>query len=320
MHNTLVSVIIPVYNVEKYLCRCLDSVLSQNYPNFEIILVDDGSTDDSGDICDEYARKDSRIKLIHKKNGGSSDARNKGLGMVSGDYLTFIDSDDYVHEDYVSKMLEACEANNCEITQCSFEKGRRDKFTSQRNASRIGIMDHYKIFEGNILKTTVWGKLYKSYLFSTIRFPEGKIHEDEFVTYRAVYKANQIAVLSDQLYYYFQSDNSVMRNQNEKIRLDFLEAYAERVSFFQNAQEDRLVILTKKELAINAMLYYVKYTCISKSGLKKKLIQICKENKRDLITNRAASLMEGCILNLFVSAPDLFTYLVRKSGLLKAVV
>ena len=185
--QSLVSVIIPVYNTEKYLSRCIKSVLYSEYKNIEIILVDDGSIDSSGLICDSFAKEDDRIRVIHKSNGGLSSARNAGIDIAKGEYITFIDSDDYIHQKYIGYLLELLQMNKCNISQCELETGCNETFTNRRIRRKETVYTINNLFKDRKIKIIACAKLYKSELFETIRFPLDRINEDEFVTYQLLY-------------------------------------------------------------------------------------------------------------------------------------
>lgn len=238
----LITVIVPVYNVEKYFKQCLNSIINQTYKNLEIILVDDGSPDNCVKICDEYAKKDNRIKVIHKENGGLSSARNAGLDIATGEYISFIDSDDYVAENFIEILYKLCVENNCDISECDFLKFENDVVTQKKTAKIQCYTSNeiqHKIYSEEYVKTiVVWNKLYKRYLYENMRFPLGKINEDEFITYKVLYNCkSNIAVTNEQLYYYRYNAQSIMgRKFNEK-RLDVLEAFEERKEFYKERNE-----------------------------------------------------------------------------------
>lgn len=246
--NDLITIVVPIYNVEKYLERCVDSIIKQSYENLEIILVDDGSTDDSGIMCDEYRRKDSRISVIHKENGGLSDARNVGLERANGKYIAFIDSDDYIDREFVRTLYKLCIDNNANIAQCSFKKvydndDKKDRFTK----SKIEIVNHsgrdavMEIFGKDYVEYTVaWNKLYETKLFNNIRYPKGKLHEDEATTYKLLYKADVVAVTNEELYYYYIRENSITNKKYTLKRLDYIEELEEQLRFFENRKETDL--------------------------------------------------------------------------------
>ena len=234
----LVSIVVPIYNVQDYIERCVHSIIEQTYHNIEILLIDDGSTDDSGKLADEYAKKDERIKVFHKKNGGLSDARNYGVSMSSGEYICFIDSDDFIHEEYVRLLYTICTEQKCEIAQCNYV--RTDSYFEDRELPKTKIQTYSNIqmlnnlYGKDYVKTViVCNKLYKRSLFSDIRFPIDKIHEDEATTYRLFYKANKIGVTEQVLYYYYQRPNSIMQDKYNLKRLDILWAIEQRRTFFK---------------------------------------------------------------------------------------
>ena len=236
-----ISVIIPVYNVEKYLKRCLDSVINQTYKNLEIILVDDGSTDSSGRICDEYAKKDKRIIIIHKENGGLSDARNKGLDICTGDYISFIDSDDWIEINYFEILLEKILCNYNDISCCDYL--RTDKYITYTNFNeKIKIKECYGI---DILKiflekelVSAWAKLFKKEIFEDLRFPIGKINEDIATIFIAFSKANRIVNINRKLYFYYKNTSSITKSKFTAKNLDLLTAWEEVVKLSKRYPEN----------------------------------------------------------------------------------
>lgn len=254
--SELVTIIVPVYKVEEYLSRCVDSILSQTYTNLEILLINDGSPDNCGEICEEYAKLDNRIRVVHKKNGGLSDARNVGLELAKGDYITFLDSDDWIHSEYIKMLYEILSSTQSDISICNFVK------TSVENVSVNNLNTEEVVYsniealeqmygELNIQIITAWGKLFKKGLFDNIRFPVGRIHEDEFTTYKLIYKANKIVLTNAELLYYWQRNDSIMGTGfNLKHKLDLIDAYTERAQFFQQVGLDDLCAETCKSLFI----------------------------------------------------------------------
>lgn len=266
--------IIPVYNVEKYIHRCVDSVISQTYSNIEIVLVDDGSADNCPSICDEYAERYENIRVIHKQNGGLSDARNAGLLYVKDnaeaeDYLTFLDSDDFVHKTYAEKMISLCEENSCDIVQCGYEKGTKDDFT-KTDCAKVFCTDADSALLGYTLKSQSCAKVYKVKTFVDVLFPVGVLNEDEFVTYRAVYNAEKVALTQEKLYYYYQHDKSIMDNIAKKLlnnphRYDYLKAYDERTEFFKNKNKPEQVMKTYEKICTDIILRYCEQMYLEKA-------------------------------------------------------
>ena len=233
----MISVIVPIYKFEKYLKRCVDSLLAQSYSDFELILVDDGSPDNCGSICEEYAAKDKRIRVIHKENGGLSDARNAGLRIAKGEYVAFVDSDDWVATNYLETLLKVIELTDSDICECEvlkttgeiekYEKSEKKYISySSKEALELLICD-------KILHQYVWNKLYKRSCLKDILFAVGKINEDEFWTYQIFGNARRITKISDVLYYYFQRGSSIMGNHYNLKRLDALEAKSLRQQYIE---------------------------------------------------------------------------------------
>ena len=313
MREPLISVIVPVYKVEQYLCRCIDSIIDQSYKNLEIILIDDGSPDKCPQICDSYAQKDQRITVIHKTNEGLSAARNIGLDNIKGEYVTFVDSDDFLHNDFIIRLYFLCSNNNCQIAQCSFEKGEKDELSFFDEKVTIVKYDHNEIFIHRSFKIIACAKLYKSSLFKGIRFPVGKINEDEFTTYKVVFAADHIILTNEKLYYYYQSQNSIMRNRNNYIKLDFIEAYEERVQFFRKMNIPQQIDISIKELSIRLMLCYI--MCKSRrNNLNNttELLQQFKQNYLKVYNSKFLHWKEKIILFIFNFLPDITALLVNK--------
>ncbi|AMQ07887.1 glycosyltransferase family 2 protein [Sporosarcina psychrophila] len=238
--SELVSIIVPIYKVEKYLHRCVESILNQTYKNLEIVLVNDGSPDGCGEICDEYAKLDERVKVIHKNNGGLSDARNAGIEIAKGEYITFIDSDDWIHVGYIEKLYKLLKKTDSDISVGNFIRISTEN-TQVENSKEV-VYEYSNIEaleqllgEFYVQMVIACGKLYKRKLFDDIRFPLGRIHEDEFTTYKLIYKAKKVVLTTSQLLYYWQRENSIMGvGFNIKNRLHAMDAFKERADFFGN--------------------------------------------------------------------------------------
>lgn len=237
----LISVIIPVYQVEKYLNKCIDSVVGQTYKNLEIILVDDGSTDLCPKICDEWKKKDDRIKVIHKKNGGLSDARNEGLKEATGEYIGFVDSDDFIAPVFYELLYEIIVKESADIVECDRKIGNgsetiEESFDEDINYSYNSFSREdalKKLILEKELKQTVWNKLYRKDIIEGITFEKGKLHEDEFFTYRVFGRAKKIISLDSKLYYYLQRDNSIMGAGFSVRNIDSLEARYNRYQYMK---------------------------------------------------------------------------------------
>lgn len=239
--NIVISVVIPVYNVEKYLCRCIDSILEQSYKNLEIILIDDGSSDNSPKICDQYAKKDKRIKVIHKINEGVSAARNDAINIATGKYIAFVDSDDYVHSDFIKFLFNAICKYDADISVCSYWEvfpNNRIMTKHQKNTKQIIVMNNIEALKDiftlpNYTTVVVWNKLYKTSLFKDnhIKYPINRRYEDDATTYKLYYYARKIVFFDEPLYYYLQNDSSFIRGKINSNRLDILKACSEIRTF-----------------------------------------------------------------------------------------
>ena len=237
----LISVIVPVYNVEKYINKCVDSIINQTYKDLEIILVNDGSLDNGAKICDDYAVEDSRIKVIHKKNGGLSDARNVGIDVATGIYIMFVDSDDYIEINMVELMHSRILTDKSDMVLCNFkfvnENGESDVKKNMSSPIRNEILTKEqaqgKLCADNYYYYVVaWNKLYKKKLFDEIRFPYGKIHEDEFIVHLIINKCETISYMDDFLYNYLQRSDSIMHENYSVKNLDAAEAFILRTKLY----------------------------------------------------------------------------------------
>ena len=220
----LLSVIIPIYNVEPYLDRCMESIVNQTYKNLEIIMVDDGSPDNCPELCDQWQRKDVRIKVIHKKNGGLSDARNAGLDIASGEYIAFVDSDDFVDLDMYRSMVEALERTGADISTCgrySYRNGEvSERHTSSKEVILTPIQAINELLRGGLIEEASWDKVYKRNLFNKIVFPVGEINEDLPIMPHLFERANKIVCTGKPYYYYCENPASITHEAyNEKKRI-----------------------------------------------------------------------------------------------------
>ena len=247
----MISVIVPVYKVEPYLRQCLDSILGQTYKDLQVILIEDGSPDSSGDICDEYAQKDQRIKVFHTENKGLSAARNLGLDEAEGDYISFIDADDWIEPQMLEVLCEALERTGADISACSFVK----EFPSSSMFMCIDEM----IYEGEEILAAlldkkynyaVWSRLYRRKLFRNIRFPEGKYYEDISSALAILREAGKLVCISEPLYHYRVRQGSISQTYTAKIIFDFADAnlsnyryFHEHVSELANDMPDRVTRL-----------------------------------------------------------------------------
>lgn len=274
----IISVIVPVYKVEQYIYRCVDSILAQTFSDFELILVDDGSPDNCGKICDEYAEKDKRIKVIHQENGGLSVARNSGIDWTYenslSEYITFIDSDDWIHPQYLEALYFAAKQNNVDVSICCHRRAEKydEKDMSQiyklfdmenMNAEELLINDNWNF-------NYAWAKLYKKTYFRDIRYPVGKIFEDTFTTYKVLFSCMQVTVVKQALYYYFKNENGISRSLWSPKELVILEGMEKQMYFYK---QKNYINSYKKEEAL-----YIHHHAYQISRIR--------ENKKDLRKNK----------------------------------
>lgn len=233
MQEPLVSVIVPIYKVEEYLNACVQSIKNQTYNNLEIILVDDGSPDKCGSMCDVYAQNDSRIKVIHKKNGGLSDARNAGIDIAKGDYITFVDSDDFVFKEHIERLVDIATKYHsdyvlCECIHCDEKDSIMSVDNYSQNPEKVYVFEGEDKFNAYYVEekidTVAWKKLYKRDLFSKIRFPKGKLNEDAFVVLQLLDLAEKVCSTTYKGYAYRINSESIMHSEFIPAKLDSIEA------------------------------------------------------------------------------------------------
>lgn len=263
----LISVIVPVYKVEAYLDQCIRSIVGQTYRNLEILLVDDGSPDRSGEICDEWAARDSRIRVIHKENGGAGLARNVALDAAKGDLIAFVDSDDYIAPEMFS-YLYSLMADGADIAECAYVETAENDAAFPKTADQTYIYDRRQAMEAHIQDTVfrqlIWNKLYRRAVVGNVRFPVGTKIDDEFFTYRVLMDANKL-VLSDRVCYaYRQQPDSIMHQRYSLKRLEGLTAKRQRLELLKEKMPE-LVPLAREELLM-ACLYGMQGTLKHLSG------------------------------------------------------
>ena len=255
MKNPLISVIIPIYNVEKYLRKCIDSVLAQTYTKLEIILVDDGSLDNCGKICDEYAEKDERVKVIHKKNGGLSSARNYGLEVARGEYISFIDSDDWVAPTFIEILLKTLQEQQVKISAVGYffvgpAKIKRESISPNKQKKQIISSQRAVQLGFESLGFFAVNKLYARELFAGISFPQGQLYEDIATIYKVFLKTDKIALYDEPLYYYNHFNmTSITKNKFSVKKLDYFKSCAEVLSYAQKVRDKGLIYIIQRERA-----------------------------------------------------------------------
>ncbi|MDO4413670.1 MAG: glycosyltransferase family 2 protein [Erysipelotrichaceae bacterium] len=240
--NELISVIIPFYNIGQYIGKAIASVLDQTYENFELLLIDDGSTDQSGEISYDYALKDKRIRVIHQKNSGIASARNTGIDEAKGSYICWVDSDDYISRYLLEDLYHTVQSEDVPIAVCEYIQGPDRDYQFKKYEEQAEMISVQKAFEflyekdghNTFITNASWGKLIRADLYDGIRYPDGKIFEDIYVTYRLIGKCDKIAFLKGIRYYYFKHPKSIMHSPFSAKRQDYLPALEERISYFSS--------------------------------------------------------------------------------------
>lgn len=256
----MISVVIPIYNVAQYLLQCVDSVLSQSYRDLEIILVDDGSTDDCPRMCDEYEAKVSRVRVIHKKNGGLSDARNAGMKIARGEWIYFVDSDDWVDHDAIRKLYQFAVENHCDVVQGGMYYAYYDHLLYRKASKKEQektILDRHDAMRELIIndrvKNFAWGKLYKADLIKDLFFPVGKYFEDSFWQHLVIDRVNRYGIIDEPLYFYRQRGDSISGQPSNRLT-DLLEGNKMRLDFIRGKYPDLLTLMQKKYSELNNQL------------------------------------------------------------------
>lgn len=309
MPQPLVSIIVPIYKVEPYLQRCIDSIVNQTYTNLEIILVDDGSPDNCPQICDEYAAKDNRIVVIHKENGGLSDARNAGLDICKGEYISFVDSDDWIVLNYIEVLLSIITKENADITIGNHKKvGESNEIDFCKKNDEYKVLNSYQALENlfgeHALNFTVsWGKLYRAQLWTELRFPKGKLYEDAYLCHLLYNKASTICFLNEPIYYYTQRSDSIMSRTSSSIH-----AIEPQILFYSFLKKNNLKDLYKlklPQLCWDTLFAYEKYK-------EKYLFKFFKESVNDFIALHNHNFKQKIMLKTFSILPVVYT-LCRKT-------
>ncbi len=243
MNNIKISIIVPVYNVEQYLKRCIDSILNQTFKNFELILVDDGSPDHCGAICDEYAQSDSRIRVIHKSNSGLSDARNAALKIAKGEFVTFVDSDDLIAPNCLQLLLEAALKNDSDIViSTKFKVFDNESTCENANIKKSFVVGCQKALEAVFCQNTrweAWGTLYKLCLFENKKFPKGKLYEDIATIPKIILSSKKVTFIDACVYYYFKRIGSIMDSSKTIVKMDLLEICIDLLSIMNKEILDK---------------------------------------------------------------------------------
>ena len=289
MNEEKISIIVPVYNVEAYLERCVESILKQTYTNLEILLVNDGSTDKSGELCDKLALRDHRIRVIHKENGGLSDARNRGIDEASSNLIGFIDSDDYIDEDMYETLYRQMVASKADLSMC----GHYDVYHQipEKQVAEIKTWELMPeeaikmVMEAKILSVTAVNKLYKKALFEQLRFRIGKIAEDAFIMVDLIHQCSKIVATNEKKYYYVHRENSITTQKFSLKFLNVIEAYEQNAKIISENYPDLYDVAIMR---LNWAYFYVLDRLLVDNDFKDKvledrLISYLKKNKKSIL-------------------------------------
>ena len=317
----LISIIVPVYKVEAYLDRCVQSLVNQTYTDLQIILVDDGSPDRCGEICEEWKKKDARICVVHKENGGLSDARNAGLAVATGEYIGFVDSDDWIEPRMYELLYAAMQETGAQIAECTrdnfsdatapvlFEakKAERQIYTAEQALGEL-IVD-------GALRQTVWNKLYRAEFVKDKLFPIGKVNEDEFWTYRVFGDVQSVVRIEAALYHYYQRDDSIIHTYNAK-RLHCLEAFEQRQIYLQKRYPSLIPMATARWMVTCLIHYQALARCkdVDPDGRLRQMVytQFCSIDHK--VIRSAVSVKQQVWFWLFRTMPN---FIVSMRNLLK---
>ena len=312
-----------MYNIEKYIENCIKSIIKQKYKNLEILLIDDGSTDSSKDICDKYAQIDKRIKVIHKKNGGLSDARNVGMSIATGEYINFLDGDDYIYPTFYTNLYNLIKKCDADISECDFLRVNEDdienieKIIEEKNDKLVikeEIIDGEKAInelfgtklQPYVKKVVVWNKLYNAKILKNIQFPIGKLHEDEYTTYKILSNSKKIITTNKILHGYIQTKNSIMRREIKQKRIDDnLDAYMEASNFFKEKNNIKVEMKCRRRYLEN---------CIELSGKILKSENINKAEQLKDLEDKFISNYDEYMDKIILNASD-----IRENKIIKVI-
>lgn len=285
----MITVITPVFNSKSFLSQSIGSILNQSYSDFELILIDDGSTDGSSELCDSFAKKDDRIIVIHQENQGQAAARNRALDICMGEYIAFVDSDDYIHPKMFEMLISNLEQTGSDVSVCDHTKGFEPSFKWKDSSCSIKVYSGVDYVKQSFLRKTgkswlLWDKVYRRSCFDNIRLPEGRINEDNATVYKIIYNAKKVVDCDAVLYYYFTNQDSTV-NQSFKLKhLDYLLVLEEMMDFFTEHNEPELLDWANKSYLFSLAEMYakVKKYCSSpqtEAELKRKLSKHYKQEK-----------------------------------------
>ena len=315
-----ISIIVPVYNVEAYLERCVESILKQTYTNFELLLINDGSTDKSGDLCDQLALRDDRIRVIHKENGGLSHARNRGIDEASADLIGFIDSDDYIDADMYETLYRQLKEANADLAMCDHYDVYNqipEKQVSEIKTWQFSSEEAIKmVMEAKVLSVTAVNKLYRKELFNQLRFEIGKIAEDAFIMIRLLDQCQKVVATNEKKYYYVHRENSITTQKFSLKFLNVIEAYEQNANIIREHYPSITDVATMR---LNWAYFYVLDRLLVDSdfkdkALEDKLIAYLKKNSMNILRDsRFTNARKISFLTLLVNK-KIYKRIIEKKG------
>lgn len=316
----MISVIIPVYNAEAYIKRCLESIYNQTYKDYEVVIIDDGSTDSTEKICLDFVKKDKRFNIYQKENGGSASARNYALRQLKGEYIVFVDADDYIHPDYMSTMMNVAENQGADIVQCEFQtvSNYKNEFLEQK--TEINVYTNIEILKQfcekkTYLKTAVlWNKLYKTTLFKDIKFVEGKGIDDEYVICQVLYRAKVICEINNILYFYCMTPNSQMRSKPTLKSIDNVEAIELQIEFLKKIDKNEHLcdmLLYRYYSSVSGAYELVKNHFSEETDILDSLRNKLKNWKKALKVKEIC-MLDKCLLIMRIKFPRIFRMIHKR--------
>lgn len=322
MEKDLISIIVPVYNVESYLDRCMESILKQTYKRLEIILVDDGSTDSSGEKCDAYAKLDGRIKVIHKENGGLSDARNAGLKLATGAYIGYVDSDDWIEPDMYERLYDACVENCASLAVCRYFSEYQNRTESGGTGRTVPLTreELLKIYisghDEYVIYNSVWSKLFKRELVADMIFPKGRNSEDIMYTTRAFCRLEKAVYIDRCLYHYvLDREGSIMNaSRGERMFRDEIPFWREHIACIREQVSDEMADLAAYYFWRRLLFYYIDMKNSNCDAYAKRLVDEIKADRQELLRVYQSNLVskgDKARMKLFLCSPCLYSIAVR---------
>ena len=316
--NPLVSVVVPVYNVLPYLCQALDSVVSQTYRNLEVIIVDDGSTDGSDRVCDEYAERDSRIRTVHQRNLGLSAARNAGMDLATGVYLLFLDSDDWMEQNAIEALMRKATATGADIVCCQFFTERPDLSTrpaATRSTTYTGAEAVEAVACAEGITNSAWGKLYRADIFDGIRYPKGKVYEDVPITWRVLDRATLVITIPDALFHYRLRQGSIVHSYTAENTIDYWNAHKERLAALGHRNDKMRRSLTSNCMS-SIWRFWISYLASPKSeravfgATLEEMSVFAREHTKEVLTKRFPIKTKVLCLAGRWSSPHIWRFLI----------